>query len=224
MEWQLALRLVAVAAFAYLIGGVPWSLIIGCRFYGIDVRTEGSGNLGATNVLRVLGAKAGAVTLALDIAKGAAAVGFAVFAVPAAGFGGMAHQWAMIIATMAAIMGHSYSPYIGFKGGKGVATACGAVLVLTPTALAILLPVWLVVIVVTRTVSLGSVVVALAYTPLCLWLYPGDWLIVGFAAIAAMLVIWRHRANIVRIVRGTEPRVSFKDRGSQTRNKAGRDG
>jgi len=219
VEWQLALRLVAAAVFAYLTGGIPWALIIGLRFYGIDLRTEGSGNLGATNVLRVLGAKAAAATLALDVAKGAAAVAFAVYAVPAPAYGEVAHQWAMILATMASIMGHSYSPYICFKGGKGVATAGGALIVLTPLALAILLPAWFLVIVVTRRVSLGSVVVAVAYPLLCWRLYPGDWLVLSFAAVAASLVVWRHRANVVRILRGTEPKVSFKERGSAFRNK-----
>jgi len=219
VDWQLALRFAAVAAFAYLTGGIPWALIIGLRFYRIDLRTEGSGNLGATNVFRVLGAKAAAATLALDIAKGAAAVGFAVYAVSAQGYGDLAHQWAMIVATMAAIMGHSYSPYIGFKGGKGVATAAGALLVLTPHAWPFLLLTWLLVIVLTHTVSLGSIVVAFEYPLLCWWLYRGDWVVIGFAAIAAALVLWRHRSNMVRIVRGTEPKVSFKGRGSSARNK-----
>jgi glycerol-3-phosphate acyltransferase PlsY len=208
-------------AFAYLLGGIPWALIIGQQFYRIDVRTEGSGNLGATNVLRVLGAKAAAATLLLDMAKGSAAVGLAILLVPEAQFGIVLHQWAMILATMAAIVGHSYSPYIGFKGGKGVATAAGAVLILTPYPWPILLLTWLLVIALFRIVSLGSVVIAVEYPLLCAWLYPGEWLIVGFAVLAAALVVWRHRTNIVRIVHGQEPKVSFKDRGSAARNKGG---
>jgi glycerol-3-phosphate acyltransferase PlsY len=219
VSWQLGSRLVAAVAFAYLVGGIPWALIIGLKFYKIDLRKEGSGNLGATNVLRVLGAKAAAATLALDIAKGAAAVGVSVFLVPIAQFGADAQQWAMILATMAAILGHSYSPYIAFKGGKGVATAAGALLVLTPYPWPILLLTWLLVIALFRMVSLGSVVMAVEYPLLCWVFYPGDWLLIGFAVIASTLVIWRHRANIVRIVRGQEPKVSFKDRGSAARNK-----
>jgi glycerol-3-phosphate acyltransferase PlsY len=210
---------VAAVAFAYLLGGIPWALIIGHRFYRIDVRKEGSGNLGATNVLRVLGAKAAAATLLLDMAKGSAAVGLAIFLVPEAQFGVVPQQWAMILATMAAIMGHSYSPYIGFKGGKGVATAAGAVLILTPYPWPILLLTWLLVIALFRMVSLGSVAIAVEYPLLCAWLYPGEWLIIGFAALAAALVVWRHRTNIVRIVHGQEPKVSFRDRGSAARNK-----
>lgn len=218
MDWQLVFRLVATAAFAYLLGGIPWALIIGKRFYGIDLRTKGSGNLGATNVLRVLGAKAAAATFALDVAKGAAAVGFAVLLLPAAQFP-LAQEWGMIVATMAAILGHSYSPYIAFKGGKGVATAAGAVLVLTPYPWPVLLLTWLLVIVLFRIVSLGSVVIAVEYPLLCLLFYPGNWPILGFAVVAATLVVWRHRANIARIVRGQEPRVSFKDRGNAARSK-----
>ena len=221
MSWQLASRLVAAVAFAYLLGGIPWALIIGHQFYRIDVRKEGSGNLGATNVLRVLGAKAAAATLALDMAKGSAAVGLAILLVPTAQFGVLAHQWAMILATMAAILGHSYSPYIAFRGGKGVATAAGAVLILTPYPWPILLLTWLLVIAIFRIVSLGSIVIAVEYPLLCAWLYPGEWLIIGFAAVAATLVVWRHRANVVRILRGQEPRVSFRDRGSAARNKGG---
>ena len=208
-------------AFAYLLGGIPWALIIGLKFYKIDLRTEGSGNLGATNVFRVLGAKAAAATLALDIAKGAAAVALAVLLVPEAQFGVLALEWAMILATMAAILGHSYSPYIKLRGGKGVATAAGALLVLTPYPWPILLLTWLLVIAIFRLVSLGSVVIAIEYPILCLIFYPGDLLLIGFAAIAATLVVWRHRTNIVRIVRGQEPKVSFKNRGSAARNKGG---
>jgi glycerol-3-phosphate acyltransferase PlsY len=221
VDWQLASRLAVAVVFAYLTGAIPWALIIGLRFYGIDVRTQGSGNLGATNVLRVLGAKAAAGTFVLDVAKGSVAVGLAWFLVPAAQFGETAHQWAMIAATMAAILGHSYSPYIGFKGGKGVATAAGGLLVLTPLPWPILFLTWLLIIALFRMVSLGSIIIAVEYPLLCVWLYPGDWVIIGFSVVAAALVVWRHRANIGRIVRGEEPRVSFRQRGSAARDKGG---
>ena len=221
MTWQLAVRLIAASGCAYLLGGIPWALIIGLKFYKIDLRKEGSGNLGATNVLRVLGAKAAAATLLLDMAKGSAAVLVAIVLVPEAQFGPLAREWAMILATMAAILGHSYSPYIKLRGGKGVATAAGALLVLTPYPWPILLLTWLLVIAIFRMVSLGSVVIAIEYPLLCLVFYPGDWLLIGFATVAATLVVWRHRANIVRIFRGQEPKVSFKNRGSASRDKGG---
>ena len=219
MDSQLAVRFVALLAFSYLIGGIPWSLIIGKRFYGIDVREFGSGNLGATNVFRALGAKAAIATLVLDAAKGAIAVAFAWWLMPTAAYGVTAHTWAMIAATMAAIFGHSYSPYIGFKGGKGVATAAGALLVFTPYPWPFLFLSFILVVVISRMVSLGSIVVAIEYPILCIVFYPGNWTIFGFACVAASLVIWRHRANIVRIWHREEPRISFGGRGSETRKK-----
>jgi len=122
---------------------------------------------------------------------------------------------------MAAILGHSYSPYIGFKGGKGVATAAGALLILTPLAWPILFLTWLLVLAVFRMVSLGSIVIAIEFPILCWLLYPGDWVLFGFAFIAASLVVARHHANIGRIFRGEEPRISIKGRGAAARNKDG---
>lgn len=221
MNVTLAALFVGIAVVAYLLGAIPWALIIGKRFYGIDVRECGSGNLGATNVLRALGAKAAVATLVLDAAKGAAAVGVAVWLVPIATYGEPAHQWAMVVATLSAILGHSYSPYIGFRGGKGVATAAGALLILAPYTWPFLLGTWLVVLVIFRIVSLGSVIIAIEFPLLCLWLYPGDMPIIIFAFVTAALVVWRHHTNIARIFRGQEPKISFKGRGSATREKGG---
>lgn len=219
MDWQLAWRVAVTLAAAYLLGGIPWALIIGKRFYHIDVREHGSGNLGATNVFRTLGAKAAVATAVLDAAKGALAVGIAVWLVPTYAFGALPHEWAMIAATLAAMLGHSYSPYAGFHGGKGVATAAGALLVVTPLAWPFLFGTFLIVIVVTRMVSLGSVLVALEYPVLCLLLYRGEWPVIIFSTVAAALVLWRHRTNIVRIVRGQEPKISLSKRGSAAREK-----
>ena len=217
MDVASVISYVAVIVVAYALGGIPWALIIGKRFYHLDMREHGSGNLGATNVFRTLGAKAAVATLLLDAAKGSAAVGVAYAVFYASG--DSPRQWAMIIATIAAILGHSYSPYIRFAGGKGVATAAGALLVLTPAPWPFLLGTWIVIIVLFRLVSLGSVIIAIEYPLLCAVFYPGDWPIIGFAAVTATLVIWRHRTNIARIVRGEESKVSFGDRGSATRGK-----
>ncbi len=210
-----ALRFVAVAAIAYLIGGIPWALVIGRLFYGVDVRTAGSGNLGATNVYRVLGRNAGLTTFALDAVKGAAAVGIALLIVPRAQFGDVPSEawnlttWAEIVAALAVMMGHSYSPYIGFKGGKGVATGAGALAVLTPLVVPIELAVWFAVVWVTGMVSAGSVTIAALYPVLAIVLYGDQPAIVLFALVGAALVIWRHRTNVGRIVRGEEARVSW---------------
>jgi len=214
---EIIIRYAAVVAVAYLLGGIPFALIIGLRFYNIDVRKHGSGNLGATNVFRALGAKAASATLLLDLLKGSAAVGFAY--VVFAGQTDLLREWAMIAATIAAVAGHSYSPYISFSGGKGVATAAGALLVLTPAPWPILLGTFIIVVLLSRIVSLGSVIIAVEYPLLCLLFYPGDWPIIGFSFGIAALVIWRHRTNIVRIVRGEESKISFRGRGSAERGK-----
>ncbi len=211
------IRFAVVIAAAYLLGGIPFALIIGLRFYDIDVREHGSGNLGATNVFRALGAKAASATLLLDLLKGSAAVGLAYFVF--SGQTELLREWAMIATTIAAVAGHSYSPYIRFSGGKGVATAAGALLVLTPVPWPLLLGTFIVVVLLTRMVSLGSVIIAAEYPLLCLLFYPGDWPIIGFAFGLAALVIWRHRLNIVRIVRGEESKITFRGRGSAARGK-----
>ena len=213
----IVIRFVVVVAVAYLLGGIPFGLIIGKKFYHIDVREHGSGNLGATNVFRTLGMKAAIATLVLDAAKGAAAVGFAYAVFLSSG--DLIQEWAMIAATIAAVGGHSYSPYIRFGGGKGVATAAGALLVLTPAPWPVLLVLFVAVVGLSRMVSLGSVIIAVAYPLLCLAFYPGDWPIIVFSFGIAALVIWRHRSNIVRIVHGQESKISLSGRGNVARRK-----
>jgi acyl phosphate:glycerol-3-phosphate acyltransferase len=209
MDSGLVVRIVVCLAVAYLLGAIPWALIVGKRFYSIDLRQKGSGNLGATNVLRVLGWKAALAVFILDVGKGAVAVAAAYWIVPVASYGPLAHEWAMIGATFAAILGHSFSPYIGFKGGKGVATGAGAVLVLTPLAWPILFVTFVLVIAIWRMVSLGSVVIAIEFPILVALLYTGDMPRLALAILAAGLVVWRHSANIRRIVRGEEPKISL---------------
>jgi len=205
----LGVRIVIALVQAYLIGGIPWALIIGKRLYGIDVRKEGSGNLGATNVYRVLGTKAGLATAFLDVAKGAVAVGIAWLLVPAS-LSSVAHDWTLLGATMAAILGHSYSPYIGFAGGKGVAVAAGALLVLTPKAWPIMFATFVLMIVLTRYVSVASITVALEYPILTWWFYGDQMPFVIFSVAAASLVIWRHRSNIRRLLRGQESKIALR--------------
>lgn len=198
-----------VAAFSYLIGAIPFALLIGKWFFATDVRTAGSGNLGATNVMRVLGWKAGLAVFLLDAAKGAVCVVFASVIHPAAA-GELTQDILYIGAMIAAVMGHSYSPYIGFRGGKGVATAAGAILVLTPAA-------WLgtfltlaVVVAIFKMVSLGSIAAAIVYPALIVIFYSDRPAIVAMALLVAVLVIWRHRANIVRIAKGQESKITEK--------------
>lgn len=206
-------RITASLVAAYLLGAIPWSLIIGKRFFGIDVREHGSGNLGATNTFRVLGARAGGSVFALDVGKGALAVAAGWFIIRPA-LTGDALDWALIFVAMASVLGHSYSPYIKFRGGKGVATAAGAIAVLMPLAWPILFLTWILVIALFRMVSLGSVVIAAEF-PILMWLmYRDRTAFLVFGVITAALVIWRHRANIVRIAKGEESKISLSRRGS----------
>lgn len=203
----------AVLVASYLLGGIPWALIIGRRFFDVDPREHGSGNLGATNVFRVLGARAGISTLLLDAAKGAVAVALARWLVPASAVGVTAADWVALAAMLAAVLGHSYSPYIGFKGGKGVATSAGALFVLTPMVALLEVLLFIGLVAIFRMVSLGSVTVALTYPPLVFRFYPDNRPLQIVIFLLAAVVVWRHRANIARIARGEERRISLSKRG-----------
>ncbi|MDZ4169024.1 MAG: glycerol-3-phosphate 1-O-acyltransferase PlsY [Coriobacteriia bacterium] len=210
---ELAIRIVAVLVASYLIGGIPWALIIGKSVYHIDLRTCGSGNLGATNVFRELGARAALFTLFLDAFKGVVAVLVAGFIVPSSVWTPTTSEWVAVGAMAAAVVGHSYSPYIRLSGGKGVATSAGALFVLTPAAAFIELLVFALVVSTSRIVSLGSIAVALTYPLLTLRLYPDNRPTQITVTALAALVLWRHRANIVRIARGEERKISVRGRG-----------
>lgn len=206
------LRIAAPFVVGYLVGGIPWALIVGKRFYGIDPRLHGSGNLGATNVFRTLGARAGLAVFALDVAKGAAAVALAMLVCPPS-VTGDARDWVLIGVAMSAVLGHSFSPYIRFKGGKGVATAAGTIAVIMPLSWPILFLSFIIIVVTTRMVSLGSIIMAVEF-PILTWLLYGDRpAFIVFSLVASVLVIVRHRTNIVRIYRGEESKISLSRRG-----------
>lgn len=205
-------RIAAPLVVGYLIGGIPWGVVIGRRFFGIDPREHGSGNLGATNVFRTLGLRAGIAVFALDIAKGAAAVVLGMLLCPPE-ITGNARDWVLISVAMSAILGHTFSPYTRFRGGKGVATAAGAIAVMMPVACAILFATFVVVVLVSRMVSLGSIVIAVEFPLLTLLLYGDRPALIVFSVIAAVLVIVRHWSNIGRIVKGEENKISLSRRG-----------
>src|SRR6185295_10678549 len=195
----------AVVAGAYLLGSVSFSVLIVRLLQGLDVRTVGSGNAGATNVLRAAGRKAGVIVLALDVAKGVTAVAVprALDASPSL-VGG---------AAVAVVLGHVFPVFFGFRGGKGVATSAGALGTLAPAAMALGLVVFVLVVAWKRYVSLGSIVTA-ALLPLLVvlcqrlgWVKGNDtWLVVPAAAIA-LIIIARHARNLRRLRQGTEPRL-----------------
>lgn len=205
---ETALRIVVVLLVSYFIGAIPFAVIVGRAFYKVDVREHGSGNAGATNVLRVLGWQAGVAVLLLDALKGVAAVLFAMWVHPLH-LGSTAYDWVLIGASFAAVLGHSYSPYLRFAGGKGVATAAGALLVVMPAAWPILFVTFASVVAISRMVSLGSVVIATLFPVLVLFFYSDRPALITFSLVAASLVIWRHRTNIARIARKEEAKISW---------------
>ncbi|MDH4140223.1 MAG: glycerol-3-phosphate 1-O-acyltransferase PlsY [Coriobacteriia bacterium] len=209
---------------AYFLGAIPFALLVGKWLYGTDVRDYGSGNLGATNVYRVLGWGAGMIVFALDVGKGALAVWIASLLHPQS-MGPEVHDWVLIGAALAAVVGHSYSPYIRFRGGKSVATAAGALLFITPLAWPILFGTFIVVVAASRMVSLGSIVIAVEFPLLTLWLYGDSTAIVTMSFVTSALVLWRHHRNMRRIVRGEEAKIGLRGRtAGPSRNPAeGRD-
>jgi glycerol-3-phosphate acyltransferase PlsY len=189
----------AVIAVAYLVGSIPCSFLVARAFGVRDVRRVGSGNVGATNVLRAAGRGAGAMALALDVAKGAVAVALAQRLVPG-------HPVLPALAATAAVLGHVYPIWLGLRGGKGVATGFGAFAVLEPVAALIALPVFGLTAAATRFASLGSVVGAASLATLALFFRGAD--AVAVAALAtAVLIVFRHRSNLRRILDGTERRL-----------------
>ncbi len=210
------LRVASPLIVGYLVGGIPFSLIVGRRFFGIDPREHGSGNLGATNVFRVLGARPALAVAALDVGKGAAAVALAMLVCPPS-LRGDSRDWVLIAVAMSAVLGHSFSPYIRFRGGKGVATAAGAIAVVMPLTFPFLLLTFVLVVYLWRMVSLASIIVAVEFLLLTWLLYGHRIALVVFAAVAASLVIARHRTNIARIARGEENKISFSGRGEMSR-------
>lgn len=190
-----------VIALGYALGSIPFAFILARRWGHVDLRTSGSGNVGATNVLRTSGPLLGLAALTLDVAKGAAAVALARqfaagSAVPTA-------------AGLAAVMGHVYPVWLRFRGGKGVATACGVFAVLAPPATAAVCVVFIVTVWWTRFVSLGSVISAVLFAPVAYRLGAPRTVVIG-GLLAAVIIAWRHRSNVRRVLAGVEPRVGSR--------------
>lgn len=198
-----------VLLFSYLAGAIPFGFLVYKHRTGRDIRAEGSGNIGATNVLRTLGRGAGATVLALDAGKGALA---ALFALHALGRGmatpvPLTPQETAAAAGLFAILGHTFPVYLGFRGGKGVATACGVFLVVCPAATLLVVALFAAVVAATRYVSAGSIAGAAALPALVRLLYPGEGKLFAAALAVGLAVIALHRKNIARLMRGTEKRL-----------------
>jgi len=202
-----SLALLSIPVAAYLLGSIPFGLLFAKLFGGGDVRKSGSGNIGATNVARVAGPIPAILTLLFDVAKGAAPVWLA------ARLSNESATW-MTIAALAALLGHCFPIWLNFRGGKGVATAAGAFLVLCPAALLGSVILFLLVVFFWRYVSLASISAAAAMPLLIYFLWAPHHappMIVTFGALAAAgIIVYKHDANIQRLVQGEEPKFSFR--------------
>ena len=206
--------LAAVLIGSYLLGSIPFGYLAG-RFKGIDIRKVGSGNVGATNVVRALGKRYGYPVFALDVSKGFAAVMISMLVAP-----GRTPEWNSpetfgIVAAISSVLGHLYPPWLKFKGGKGVATSAGALLALTPIATLIGVAIWIIVFWLTRYVSLASITAAIILPIVILVIgshdrHNGKPLVYSSICVAAV-IIWRHRSNLSRLMRGTEPRFRKRE-------------
>lgn len=195
---------------AYLLGSVPTAVWVGKYFYGVDVRNEGSGNAGATNTIRVLGVKAGIPVILIDILKGYFAVWLMQFFIPA-NWSIDAATYYKIAAGLLAVVGHTLPVFAGFRGGKGVATLLGMGIALFGIAVLFSVIIFIIVVSVTRYVSLGSLLAGIAF-PLVVIFYfdesnPG---LIALSIFAALFIIWTHRKNIGRLIKGNENKFSLK--------------
>jgi glycerol-3-phosphate acyltransferase PlsY len=192
------------AAIGYLLGSIPFGYILVRTFRGADIRTTGSGNIGATNVARTSPAL-GLVTLLLDAGKGLAAVGLVSALFPGS-------RELLFVAGFAALCGHIFPVWLRFRGGKGVATALGSFLMLTPKAMLMTLAIFIVVAVSFRYVALGSIIAAISFPLLALFLGDAHGIEFALAAATSLLIIFKHHQNIRRMLSGTEPKFQFNRR------------
>ena len=191
------LQIILILTLAYLLGSIPFSLIIARLFKGIDIRNHGSGNIGATNVLRTVGKKEAALALIADILKGVLPVLFTVFV--------LEESWIAATAVFV-VLGHVFPIFAGFKGGKGVATSLGALIVIIPAGVIVSLIVWFLVLIVFRYASLASISAAIALPAIC-WGLTTPLAFTAAASINAVIIILKHTGNIKRLITGTENKV-----------------
>ena len=202
---------IIVSLIAYLLGSISFSVIFTKKFAGFDVREKGSGNAGSTNVLRTAGKKVAILTLLCDVLKGVFAILFALLASKIAkdADGALLVQLAGILV----VLGHTFPIFFGFKGGKGVATALGVLLTINWQIGLILLVFALVLMILTRFVSLGSILAAILFPVLTIFI-ANNYIISGnyivFGILLAVLVVFNHRSNVKRLLKGTENKLNLK--------------
>lgn len=216
MWWAIVLS----ALIGYALGSVQFGIIVGRITRGVDVRDYGSGATGATNVIRTSGAKAGVLVIVLDIAKGIAPVYIGIALGHAAGIDHDERAWAAAAGAFAAVCGHVWPVWAGFRGGKAVASGFGAALAMNPLAAAALIPVAALVVAGARIMSLMSITMAPAMAVLFVVLAAlgvSPWAYAAYAAGASAIIVFKHRANIARLRAGTEPKIG---RGGEQRAEA----
>jgi len=208
---------ILLIAFAWFCGSLPFGYWAG-KLKGIDIRQHGSGNIGSTNVLRVLGKGVGIPVFILDLAKGLIPTLLATWYMQRTAAGPNVAGLVAVLAAAASVLGHSFTFWLGGKGGKGVATSAGALIGLAPWALLIAFGVWLLVLLITRYVSLASILAAvslpIAMAGVMTWQHTWNAVLLGFGVVMGVLVVVRHRANITRILRGQENRIGSKKKAS----------
>jgi glycerol-3-phosphate acyltransferase PlsY len=219
------LGIVICVVVPYLLGSLNFAVIISKKRYKDDVRTHGSGNAGATNMLRTHGKSAAALTLLGDLLKAVVSVTLALFLMPGDGFA--------YIAGLCCMLGHAFPIYYGFKGGKGVVVAAGTMLVLNPLVFLTCIGVWILIIIFTKYVSLAAIIAAVLFPLLNFFWYVKDYICHAsgefvaysfplrtvFSVIMGVLIVWLHRENIVRLIKGTENKIGGKKKPENIRNK-----
>ena len=201
---------------SYLFGSLPFGLWIGLWLKGVDVRTLGSGNIGATNVSRVCGPVIGRLVFVLDLLKGLLPPLIGKYALH---LDQPDSRW-IVLASLLAILGHNYSIFLGFKGGKGISTSGGALLGAAPPVGLAAGVIFTVFLLASSMISVGSIAAAVALPFLMFWLYPRDWYMLAFGIVASLMAIFKHRKNIERLRKGEEPRVHLfgsRDKASPSR-------
>ena len=211
------LKVITVIVFSYLVGSMPFGLIVAKVGYQIDIREHGSGNIGATNIFRILGFLPSLGVLVGDISKGVLAI-FLAYCL-SSGLTHFQENVLVALSAMGAILGHNFSIYLKFSGGKGIATALGALMVLDFILAGTLFLIWLFVLVLRRYVSLASITAALAFPVIMIFRHPQNLPFIVFSIAAALLVIFRHFSNIKRLLAGNEPQVlAVKNQESRVRS------
>lgn len=197
------LSYIIIIFLSYVIGSIPSGLILGKTLWHVDLRQHGSKNIGATNAWRTLGKLPGFIVFVADLLKGMLGVYLGMMLVGS--------STAMIIGGIMAIVGHSLSLFLKFKGGKGVATGLGVLIMLMPSVSAIVFLVWLIVVLISKYVSLGSIIAAVL-VPVCAFIMGLSFDFVVFGIVAAVFVIYRHKSNIIRLMNGTENKIKAGSR------------